>query len=224
MLGADEESKYQAMQALKAFPGGMQLGGGVTTDNAVQYLDAGASHVIVTSFVFRDGALDTERLSDLVDLIGKERIVLDLSCRKKEDGMYYVVTDRWQKWSDLALTEGSLRDLSANCDEFLVHGVDVEGKKLGIDDELVELLGKWSPVPVTYAGGATTLEDLDRVASKGNSCVEVTVGSALDIFGGNLKYEDVVAWHHQVNSRNKTQLQSFAHGEQQGDGTILYKF
>ena len=221
MLGADEQSKDQAMRALKAFPGGMQLGGGVTTENAKEYLHAGASHVIVTSFVFRDGALDEQRLSDLVKLVGKENIVLDLSCRKRADGMYYVVTDRWQKWSDLALTEDSLTALSASCDEFLVHGVDVEGKKLGIDDELVEMLGKWSPVPVTYAGGATTLDDLDRVASKGNYNVEVTVGSALDIFGGDLKYEDVVSWHHRVNADRQV---SSMNGEPQGDGTILYKF
>ena len=217
MLGADDESKLQAMSALKAFPGGMQLGGGVTTENAMMYLDAGASHVIVTSFVFRNGALDQERLLELVKMIGKDKIVLDLSCRKKDNGMYYVVTDRWQKWSNLALTEDSLMELSAHCDEFLVHGVDVEGKKLGIDDELVELLGTWSPVPVTYAGGATTLDDLDRVASRGNSRVEVTVGSALDIFGGTLKYDDVVSWHRRVNS-------SKSGGEPQGDGTLLFKF
>jgi phosphoribosylformimino-5-aminoimidazole carboxamide ribotide isomerase len=198
----------------------MQLGGGVTTENAMEYLDAGASHVIVTSFVFRDGALDSERLKDLVASVGRNKIVLDLSCRKKDDGKYYVVTDRWQKWSDLSLTEESLAYLSASCDEFLVHGVDVEGKKLGIDDELVELLGKWSPVPVTYAGGATTLDDLDRVALKGRGRVEVTVGSALDIFGGNLRYDDVVGWHKRVSGK------SFVppHGEPQADGTILFKF
>lgn len=220
MLGADDKSKEQAMGALKAYPGGMQLGGGVTTDNAIEYLDAGASHVIVTSFVFRDGVLDKSRLLDLVHLVGKDKIVLDLSCRKREDGMYYVVTDRWQKWSDLALTEESLAYLSASCDEFLVHGVDVEGKKLGIDDDLVELLGNLSPVPVTYAGGATTLEDLDRVASQGGNRVEVTVGSALDIFGGMLKYKDVVSWHHRVNGQKKNPQ----HGKLMEDGTVLFKF
>ena len=218
MLGADEESKNQAYGALQAYPGGLQLGGGVNTDNATEYLDAGASHVIVTSFVFRDGKLDEERLGELVKKIGKERIVLDLSCRRKDDGKYYVVTDRWQKWSDLALSQESLDMLSQNCEEFLVHGVDVEGKKLGIDDGLVEILGAWSPVPVTYAGGASTMEDLERVASIGNRRVEITVGSALDIFGGSLKYADVVAWH------RAQQSPSTHHGQVQPDGTIMYRF
>jgi phosphoribosylformimino-5-aminoimidazole carboxamide ribotide isomerase len=195
MLGANEDSKKQALSALKAYPGGLQLGGGVTTANAMEYLDAGASHVIVTSFVFRDGELDRDRLNSLVELVGKDRIVLDLSCRKKDDGKYYVVTDRWQKFSNLCVDEATLDDLASCCDEFLVHGVDVEGKKLGVDDDLVELLGKCSGVPCTYAGGATTMEDLERVAIRGSGRVEVTVGSALDIFGGNLKYDDVVKWH-----------------------------
>ena len=199
MLGANDASKEQAMRALRAYPGGLQLGGGVTTENARGYLDAGASHVIVTSYVFRDGMLDTERLNALVKEVGKERVVLDLSCRKKPDGKYYVVTDRWQKFSTLTVDEETLSTLADSCDEFLVHGVDVEGKKLGIDDELVELMGRCSPVASTYAGGATTLEDLERVAVKGQGRVAVTVGSALDIFGGSLKYDDVVAWHRQVS-------------------------
>lgn len=201
MLGDDDASKNAALSALSTYPGGLQLGGGVTDQNAAQYLDAGASHVIVTSFVFRDGRLEEDRLASLVASVGKKRLVLDLSCRKKaEDGQYYVVTDRWQKWSELALTEASLATLAESCDEFLVHGVDVEGMQLGIDDELVALLGKWSPVPVTYAGGARTLEDLERVGKAGNGRVDVTIGSALDIFGGKLKYTDVVAWHNSQNS------------------------
>lgn len=195
MLGADDASKIAAKDALKAFPGGMHLGGGVTTDNAAEYLKAGASHVIVTSFVFRDGRLERDRLDALVKAVGKNRLVLDLSCRKKGDGKYYVVTDRWQRWSDLAISEASLEQLAASCDEFLIHGVDVEGMQLGIDEELVTLLGRWSPIPVTYAGGARTLDDLERVASAGAGRVDITVGSALDIFGGKLPYSDVVAWH-----------------------------
>ncbi len=201
MLGADDASKNAALSALRAYPGGLQLGGGVTDENAAQYLDAGASHVIVTSFVFRDGRLEEDRLASLVASVGKKRLVLDLSCRKKaEDGLYYVVTDRWQKWSELSLTEQSLAALAESCDEFLVHGVDVEGMQLGIDDDLVGLLGKWSPVPVTYAGGARTLDDLERVGKAGSGRVDVTIGSALDIFGGKLKYTDVVAWHKSQNS------------------------
>lgn len=197
MLGADEASAAAARGALAAYPGGLQLGGGVSTDNAGAWLDAGASHVIVTSYVFREGRLEEERLRSLVAAVGRRRLVLDLSCRRKNNGRYYVVTDRWQRWSELALSEASLAVLAASCDEFLVHGVDVEGMQLGIDDELVALLGAWSPIPVTYAGGARTLEDLERVQRAGQGRVDITVGSALDIFGGALPYADVVAWHRQ---------------------------
>eukprot|EP00897_Mesotaenium_endlicherianum_P006423 jgi/Mesen1/5809/ME000293S04968 len=174
--------------------GGLQVGGGITADNAAQYLDAGASHVIVTSYVFREGSVDTARLERLVSAVGKERLVLDLSCRKK-NGEYYVVTDRWQRFSDLVVGPQSLADLARSADEFLVHGVDVEGMKLGIDEELVALLGRLSPIPVTYAGGARTLEDLERVKEAGRGNVDITVGSALDIFGGDLPYTSVVDWH-----------------------------
>ncbi|KAG2452752.1 hypothetical protein HYH02_002982 [Chlamydomonas schloesseri] len=194
MLGADDASKQTALEALRAWPGGLHMGGGVTADNAMEYLDAGASHVIVTSYVFREGRLEEERLKQLVKLVGKQRLVLDLSCRQR-DGKYWVVTDRWQKFSSLSLSEQTLADLAASCDEFLVHGVDVEGMQLGIDEELVRVLGEWSPIPVTYAGGARTLEDLERVRAAGRGRVDITVGSALDIFGGKLAYEDVVAWH-----------------------------
>ncbi|KAH9299235.1 hypothetical protein KI387_030917, partial [Taxus chinensis] len=173
---------------------GLQLGGGVNGDNACIYLEAGASHVIVTSYVFNNGKVDMTRLRELVQLIGKSRLVLDLSCRKK-DGKYTIVTDRWQKFSNVALDEETLGTLSAYCDEFLVHGVDVEGKRLGIDEELVGLLGRWSPIPVTYAGGATSIADLDCIRIAGAGSVDVTVGSALDIFGGSLPYKEVVSWH-----------------------------
>ena len=221
MLGADEASRKAALSALRAYPGGLQLGGGVTDQNATGYLDAGASHVIVTSFVFREGRLEEDRLAALVAAVGKHRLVLDLSCRRKEDGKYYVVTDRWQKWSELALSESSLAALSESCDEFLIHGVDVEGMQLGIDDELVELLGRWSPVPVTYAGGARTIEDLERVAVAGGGRVDVTIGSALDIFGGKLAYTDVVEWHAKQNQRGSGQGDG---GEKQSDGSVLYSF
>lgn len=195
MLGADDASASAAKSALGAWPGGLQLGGGVTADNAAGWLDAGASHVIVTSYVFREGRLEEGRLRDLVARVGPKRLVLDLSCRKKDDGKYYVVTDRWQRFSSLALSEAALASLAESCDEFLVHGVDVEGMQLGIDEELVALLGRWSPVPVTYAGGARTLDDLERVRQAGGGRVDITVGSALDIFGGALAYADVVGWH-----------------------------
>ncbi|GMH23162.1 hypothetical protein Nepgr_025005 [Nepenthes gracilis] len=194
MLGADPLSRAAAIAALREYPGGLQVGGGITSDNASSYLEDGASHVIITSYVFNDGQMDLDRLKDLVHAIGKNRLVLDLSCRKK-DGRYMIVTDRWQKFSNVLVNEETLEFLAVYADEFLVHGVDVEGKRLGIDDELVTLLGRYSPISVTYAGGVTVVEDLERIKVAGMGRVDVTVGSALDIFGGNLAYKDVVAWH-----------------------------
>ncbi|KAL1828069.1 hypothetical protein ACET3Z_006481 [Daucus carota] len=194
MLGADPLSNSAALEALHAYPGGLQVGGGINSSNAMNYIDEGASHVIITSYVFNNGQMELGRLEELVNLVGKERLVLDLSCRKK-DGKYAIVTDRWQKFSDVYVNEEVLNFLSTYADEFLVHGVDVEGKKLGIDEELVALLGKHSPIPVTYAGGVTVMDDLERIKIAGMGNVDVTVGSALDIFGGNLRYKDVVSWH-----------------------------
>ncbi|CAE6032458.1 unnamed protein product [Arabidopsis arenosa] len=195
MLGAYPLSQAAAIGALHAYPGGLQVGGGINSENCLSYIEEGASHVIVTSYVFNNGKIDLERLKDLVSIVGKQRLILDLSCRKK-DGRYAIVTDRWQKFSDVILDEKSLEFLGGFADEFLVHGVDVEGKKLGIDEELVALLGNYSPIPVTYAGGVTVMDDVERIKAAGKGRVDVTVGSALDIFGGNLPYKDVVAWHH----------------------------
>ncbi|KAJ4976547.1 hypothetical protein NE237_001653 [Protea cynaroides] len=194
MLGADSFSRSAAIKALNSYPGGLQVGGGITSENAFSYLAEGASHVIVTSYVFNNGKMDIERLKYLVSIVGKQRLVLDLSCRKK-DGKYAIVTDRWQKFSNVYLDLRTLEFLAAYADEFLVHGVDVEGKKLGIDEELVAFLGQHSPIPVTYAGGVITMDDLESIKVAGMGRVDVTVGSALDIFGGNLAYKDVVAWH-----------------------------
>ncbi|KAK2077487.1 hypothetical protein QBZ16_004332 [Prototheca wickerhamii] len=200
MLGPSPANERAAKEALRAFPGGLQVGGGITADNAPAFLDAGASHVIVTSYVFREGRLDQDRLDKLqVKAVGRERLVLDLSCRRRPGPTpadpYYVVTDRWQRFSDLAVTRATLEALAGSCDEFLVHGVDVEGMQLGIDEDLVALLGRDAPIPTTYAGGVRSMEDLDRVARAGRGRVHVTVGSALSIFGGALPYDDVVAWH-----------------------------
>lgn len=187
-----------ATAALRAFPGGLHFGGGVTPDNARDYLDAGASHVIVTSYVFTAGRVDTDRLRAMVDAVGRERLVLDLSCRRR-DGDFWVVTDRWQVFTDVKVSAATLAGLAGSCAEFLVHGVDVEGKMAGIQPELVELLAAHSPIPVTYAGGVRQLADLDLVDSLARGRVDVTVGSALDIFGGPLPYRDVVAWHRHRN-------------------------
>ncbi|KAL7247807.1 hypothetical protein ACSBR2_002674 [Camellia fascicularis] len=196
MIGADPVSKSAAIEALHAYPGGLHVGGGINPDNALSYIEEGASHVIITSYVFNNGQMDLQRLKELVRVVGRQRLVLDLSCRKKE-GKYAIVTDRWQKFTDVCLDQKILDFLAIYADEFLVHGVDVEGKKLGIDEELVTLLGRHSPIPVTYAGGVTVMADLEKIKSAGMESVDVTVGSALDIFGGNLAYKDVVAWHGQ---------------------------
>jgi phosphoribosylformimino-5-aminoimidazole carboxamide ribotide isomerase len=193
MLGPGNESEARA--ALQAYPGGLQIGGGVNLDNAGAWLEAGASHVIVTSWVFRGGQVDWERLSQLAGAIGKERLVLDLSCRRRGEG-YFVVTDRWQKFTDLAISHESLEKLSAWCAEFLIHAVDVEGQCRGVDQELVANLGRWSPIPTTYAGGASSLADLETVTRLGQGRIHLTIGSALDIFGGSgVRYKDAVAFN-----------------------------
>ena len=187
-----EATKAQAMGALRAYPGGMQIGGGITAENAGVYLDAGASHVIVTSYVFRDGKIDLERLRLLSERVGKKQLVLDLSCRKSADGAYYIVTDRWQKFTRVQVTEETLNRLAEYCDEYLIHAVDVEGKSAGIEAELVQLLGESSPIPATYAGGVHAMEDLELIRKLGGGSVHVTIGSALDLFGGQLEFEKVI--------------------------------
>ncbi|WCJ61021.1 phosphoribosylformimino-5-aminoimidazole carboxamide ribotide isomerase [Fontisphaera persica] len=192
-LGPGNEAA--AREALAAYPGGLQLGGGVNAENARGWLEAGASHVIVTSWVFREGRVDGERLAALVKAVGRERLVLDLSCRKKGDG-YFIVTDRWQKWTQEKLGPALLERLSQSCAEFLVHAVDVEGLCRGIDEELVAQLSQWSTLPVTYAGGAKSLADLERVTELSGGRVDLTIGSALDIFGGTgVRYADCVAFN-----------------------------
>lgn len=183
-----EATKEQALSALHAFPEGMHVGGGITADNAREYLEAGASHVIVTSYVFRDGQMDRERLLKLVDAVGREHLILDLSCRKK-DGKYYIVTDRWQKFTDVVLSFEVMDELADYCDEFLVHGVDVEGKSAGVELELVKLLADWGKKPITYAGGIGSLEELKTFKRVSDGKLDFTIGSALDLFGGNISYE-----------------------------------
>lgn len=185
-----KETKSQALRALAAYPGGLQIGGGITAENAAEYLEAGASHVIVTSYVFQNGTLNYENLAKLETAVGKERIVLDLSCRRR-DGKYDIVTDRWQKFTDVELNEAVLENLSSHCSEFLVHGVDVEGKSAGMEEELVTMLGDWAGRPITYAGGIGTMEELERFRELGKGRLDFTIGSALDLFGGNLSYETV---------------------------------
>jgi phosphoribosylformimino-5-aminoimidazole carboxamide ribotide isomerase len=194
MLGPGNEA--EALSALQAYPGGLQVGGGITAGNAKSWLEAGASHVVVTSWVFRNGQLDRDRLAQLVAAIGKSRLVLDLSCRRR-GAEYYVVTDRWQKLMDLSISPETLSGLAGSCAEFLVHAADIEGQCRGIDQELVARLGRWSPIPTTYAGGANSLADLETVTRVGQGKIDLTIGSALDIFGGSgVRYTDAVAYNH----------------------------
>lgn len=188
-----EATREQALKALYSYPGGLQIGGGITPENARQFLEAGASHVIVTSYVFNNGKIRSDRLKELVSAVGKEHLVLDLSCRKRE-GAYYIVTDRWQKFTDQMITEQLLEELSECCDEFLIHAVDVEGKQQGIEEELVRMLGNWGKLPVTYAGGIGSFEDLVKLRELGKNRLNVTIGSALDLFGGPMEYQKVMEY------------------------------
>jgi phosphoribosylformimino-5-aminoimidazole carboxamide ribotide isomerase len=194
-VGSDyyEADVEQAKAALMAYPGGLQIGGGMNADNARRFLDMGASHIIVTSYVFRDGQINYENLEAIKAAVGKEHLVLDLSCRKR-DGKYYVVTDRWQKYTDVELSVETLDHLSSYCDEFLIHAVDVEGKASGIEQELVTMIGEWNKIPVTYAGGVRNEHDLQLLKELGHGQLDVTIGSALDLFGGSMKFESVLKY------------------------------
>ena len=188
------ETRQAAREALGAYPGGLMVGGGITAENAKEWLDAGASHVIVTSYVFRDGRIDMENLRRLVQNAGREHVTLDLSCRKK-DGQYFICTDRWQKFTDTALTEELLSELTSYSDEFLIHGIDVEGKGSGFDRELVQKLAGFAEnndTPVTYAGGIRDMASLGELRELGRNRIHATVGSALDIYGGAMSYAEAV--------------------------------
>ena len=186
-----ETTRQQALSALRAYPGGLQIGGGIRDDNAADYLNAGASAVIVTSYVFRDGQMNWENLKKLEAAVGADHLVLDVSCRRKGDD-YYIVTDRWQKFTDVVLTPSVLDELADHCAEFLVHAVDVEGKVRGIEEPLVRMLGSWDGIPVTYAGGVGSFDDLRKLKELGQNRLNVTIGSALDLFGGPMNYEETV--------------------------------
>lgn len=189
MLG--EGNEEAALQALHTYKGALQVGGGITAKNAAKYIHAGASHVIVTSYVFHDGSFDEERLQQLIDTVGKEHIVIDLSCRKR-DGKWFVMTNKWTTFSDFEVNASSIQMIEQHCDELLIHAVDVEGKRAGMQEDLVRDLSTWTSIPTTYAGGIRSLEDVKKFQqiSKGN--LHFTIGSALDIFGGDLRYEEVV--------------------------------
>lgn len=196
-----QESKYyqdslnQAKKALKAYPGGLMIGGGINCENAEYFVSAGASHVIVTSYVFEDGKINYDNLGRLIDTVGKERIVLDLSCRKsKNNECYYIMADRWQTFTDIQVNLENLHKLAPFCAEFLIHAVDVEGKSSGIDEELVGILGDYQGIPITYAGGVHNFSDLEKLRTLGKNRLNVTIGSALDLFGGTMRIKDVIKY------------------------------
>jgi phosphoribosylformimino-5-aminoimidazole carboxamide ribotide isomerase len=200
MLGPGNEN--EACAAIAAYPGGLQIGGGINARNARDWLEGGASHVIVTSWVFREGRVDWNRLGELVKTVGKNRLVLDLSCRRRGKN-YFVVTDRWQKWTEVTISPETLQKLAGSCAEFLIHAVDKEGLRRGIDRELVKKLGQWTTIPTTYAGGANSLADLEEVTRLGRGRVDLTIGSALDIFGGTgVKYDDVVKFNRRQTDKS----------------------
>jgi phosphoribosylformimino-5-aminoimidazole carboxamide ribotide isomerase len=193
MLGPGNESEARA--ALKAYPAGLQIGGGINASNSLEWLDAGASHVIVTSWIFPNAELDWERLSELKNIVGKERLVLDLSCRRRGD-KYFVVTNRWHTFTNFELNAENFQKLADYCAEFLIHAVDVEGLCNGIELDLVKRLSEWAPLPTTYAGGANSLQDLHTVEKIGRGKIDLTIGSALDIFGGSgVRYGEAVAYN-----------------------------
>ena len=189
-----EKDLQQAYSALSAFEGGLQIGGGINDKNAAGFLDKGASHVIVTSFVFRNGEIDEHNLTLMKNAVGKERLVLDLSCRKRGED-YYIVTDRWQKFTDTRLCPETIERLRNSCDEFLIHAVDVEGKAKGIEDDVARMLGDIEDMPATYAGGISSFDDLEKLKVLGKGRVDFTIGSALDIFGGNMSFEEAARFN-----------------------------
>ncbi|MGG1633391.1 phosphoribosylformimino-5-aminoimidazole carboxamide ribotide isomerase [Paenibacillus sp. FSL K6-3182] len=191
MLGGGNEEA--AVRALAAYPGGLQIGGGITADNAAFYLEKGASHIIVTSYIFKDGQLNEDHLAKIVAEVGKDRLVIDLSCKEK-DGQWFVVTNQWKQFSEFVVNQQNISFLEQYCNEFLVHAVDVEGKQSGIQQSLVRSLADWVTIPTTYAGGARSIADMDQFNELSNGKLDLTIGSALDIFGGQLSYEEVVAY------------------------------
>ncbi|MDK2808058.1 MAG: phosphoribosylformimino-5-aminoimidazole carboxamide ribotide isomerase [Clostridiales bacterium] len=193
------QNMEQARKALHAYPKGLQIGGGINAQNAETFLKAGASHVIVTSYVFQDGQIRYDNLEQLKSEVGKENVVLDLSCRRREDD-YYIVTNRWQTFTQVKITKDILEELSSYCDEYLIHAVDVEGKACGIERPLVTLLSGWNRIPMTYAGGVGTMEDVKELKLLGQGAIDVTIGSALDLFGGTLPFSDLVQLMHENNT------------------------
>ncbi|MAJ86484.1 MAG: phosphoribosylformimino-5-aminoimidazole carboxamide ribotide isomerase [Cellvibrionales bacterium TMED148] len=195
IISLGENNREQVLSALKTFPGGLQYGGGVTAQNAGVYIEAGASHVIVTSYLFEQGSFSPARLEELVRAVGREHIVIDLSCRKTTAG-WVVSTNRWQTLTEQIIDAESIKKLEANCNEFLIHSADVEGMQAGMDEQLIKLLGTICNLPTTYAGGGRSVKDLEKIQELSRGKIDLSIGSALDIFGGNgITLEQCIYWN-----------------------------
>ena len=157
--------------------------------------------MIVTSWLFdQAGNLLGERLQELVAKVGRQRLVIDLSCRRVNAGAgkpeWRVAMNRWQTLTEVPIDFGWLDRLAGYADEFLIHAADFEGLCGGIDAELVELIGSWGKIPVTYAGGVASMSDLEMISQASDGKVDVTVGSALDLFGGHqIAYSELLQWN-----------------------------
>ncbi|WP_250657497.1 phosphoribosylformimino-5-aminoimidazole carboxamide ribotide isomerase [Alkalimarinus coralli] len=201
VIALGEGNQAQVKLALNTWPGGLQVGGGINAENAVSYLDAGASHIIVTSYLFENNQFSWQRLERIKAEVGKQHLVLDLSCRKKDDS-WFIATNRWQTVTNTEVNEETLLKLASHCDEFLIHAADVEGLQGGIDSELVTLLGRTVTIPTVYAGGARNIADLEKVQQLSDGNVDLTIGSALDIFGGSgITLEECIKWNNENNGR-----------------------
>lgn len=191
MLDNKEETLQQAREALQTYPKGLQVGGGINDATAAEWIEKGASHVILTNFLFDNDTLNIGHIEKVIQRVGREQIVLDLSCRKK-NGNYYVVKDKWQRFTNLEVNKETIQKLENYCSEFLIHGVDAEGTQSGIEKELIAKLGSWVSIPTTYAGGVKKYSDIDLVRELGKGKIDLTIGSALNIFGGALEYKKVI--------------------------------
>ncbi|KAL1842740.1 hypothetical protein VTJ49DRAFT_4378 [Mycothermus thermophilus] len=204
MLGPGNQDA--AREALAAWPGGLQVGGGITDANAQEWIDAGAEKVIITSFLFPNGTFSQERLDSVLAALGgdKSKLVIDLSCRRQGDDRWFVAMNKWQTITDMEVSEESIQRLEPYCSEFLIHAADNEGLQRGIDEKLVEKLAQWCSIPVTYAGGGRNLEDLEKVKQLSGGKVDLTIGSALDCFGGSgVTLAECVEWNRKQDVESK---------------------
>ncbi|CAK3833008.1 1-(5-phosphoribosyl)-5-[(5-phosphoribosylamino)methylideneamino] imidazole-4- [Lecanosticta acicola] len=195
MLGPGNDGA--AREALQAWPGGLQVGGGIRDTNAKEWIEAGAEKVIITSFLFPSGSFSLERLQSVLAALGGDRnkLVIDLSCRRVAPG-WRVAMDRWQTITEFEINKENISLLEPFCSEFLIHAADAEGLQAGIDEQLVTHLAQICTIPITYAGGGRNIQDLELVERLSGGRVDLTIGSALDIFGGKgVTFEECCKWN-----------------------------